>query len=736
MRLLSVLALVALSMPAAAADADPYVLAGSMAYGQGSLSVESPFLSSNPGLAGGMMANVAEDLAVVTFSDGHSESLLGTTLNTTFQGSYTWSDRARFDLFLPLYPYAEAPLQDFQGFALGDVILQGIYPVYGGETLAAAVGLSVGLPTGSADPLLGRGPHATLKALVGGQLESGVGYAANAAFVIDPADTIRTVAISHSADLGLATWYSLDAGLRVGGEATLSVGLAGADGTSANTLGTSNLFVQLLNPSGLSMTLGSGTGFIPGVGSPDYRLFAGLSWAKVRSDVDADGLEDRADGCPEEAEDLDGFQDSDGCPERDNDGDGVSDVGDSCMNEAEDLDNFQDGDGCPDPDNDGDGFLDADDACPEVAGTVGGCLDSDGDGLTDADDACPNVAGDVAHQGCADSDSDGLLDADDACPKEAGPADEDPARANGCPKAIYLTSAGISGLEELHFPSNDVALSPAHKLALDGVAAWMKAAPYVLKLEVGGHTDDKETRAERVSLQRAEAAVSYLVSKGVPAARLVAKGYAGAEPLGTNRTATGRDKNRRIGWKVLETTPPPARPVAKVAPPPKPVTAAKATEATAAAPTLAAVAAPDAADAPSTLSVVLYGHRVAQVWIDDVQITATAPFKGHQIPGGVHTIRVMNPAEKLDVTKKIRVTGSPVVVEIGDPPKAAESDAPWAESAEPAVETALPWGEATTPATPPAEAAKDGADPWAVPWLEGEGAPAQPEEKKKKRRDR
>jgi hypothetical protein len=40
----------------------------------------------------------------------------------------------------------------------------------------------------------------------------------------------------------------------------------------------------------------------------------------------------------------------------DGDGDGINDALDRCPTEAEDLDGFQDEDGCPDPDNDGDGF--------------------------------------------------------------------------------------------------------------------------------------------------------------------------------------------------------------------------------------------------------------------------------------------------------------------------------------------------------------------------------------------
>ncbi len=66
------------------------------------------------------------------------------------------------------------------------------------------------------------------------------------------------------------------------------------------------------------------------------------------SDIDRDGIPDTADSCPDRAEDKDGFEDADGCPELDNDKDGVIDGLDLCQGEAETPNGFQDDDGCPD----------------------------------------------------------------------------------------------------------------------------------------------------------------------------------------------------------------------------------------------------------------------------------------------------------------------------------------------------------------------------------------------------
>jgi outer membrane protein OmpA-like peptidoglycan-associated protein len=66
------------------------------------------------------------------------------------------------------------------------------------------------------------------------------------------------------------------------------------------------------------------------------------------SDADGDGVLDPDDKCPKDAEDHDGFEDGDGCPDVDNDHDGISDKVDQCPNEPETYNGKQDEDGCPD----------------------------------------------------------------------------------------------------------------------------------------------------------------------------------------------------------------------------------------------------------------------------------------------------------------------------------------------------------------------------------------------------
>ncbi len=195
------------------------------------------------------------------------------------------------------------------------------------------------------------------------------------------------------------------------------------------------------------VTAGAGAGVLGDVGSPTYRVFAGVQWTPVFRDADHDGIADERDPCPAQAEDRDGFEDQDGCPELDNDGDGLPDARDQCDGAREDFDGFADEDGCPDPDNDGDGVPDGYDSCEGEKEDIDGDHDDDGcpdvdrdrDGVPDANDACPNDPEDTDalgdQDGCpeTDFDGDGILDTEDACPEEPesknGRLDED-----GCPE--------------------------------------------------------------------------------------------------------------------------------------------------------------------------------------------------------------------------------------------------------------------------------------------------------------
>ncbi len=205
---------------------------------------------------------------------------------------------------------------------------------------------------------------------------------------------------------------------------------------------------MLLHLGEFSFHLGGSIGLVYGVGQEEFGVFGGMQFApEPERDSDRDGVMDSDDGCPSDPEDMDGWDDEDGCPELDNDGDGILDADDACADEAEDVDEFEDEDGCPELDNDGDGISDGYDSCPDTPEDVDGdrdtdgCpdTDADGDGIDGEDDQCPDEAEDfdgfADEDGCPeeDFDGDGVPDTDDECPEEAEDVDgyQD---ADGCPE--------------------------------------------------------------------------------------------------------------------------------------------------------------------------------------------------------------------------------------------------------------------------------------------------------------
>jgi outer membrane protein OmpA-like peptidoglycan-associated protein len=266
-------------------------------------------------------------------------------------------------------------------------------------------------------------------------------------------------------------------------------------------------------------------------------------------DRDGDGLLDSTDRCPDQAEDKDAFQDDDGCPDPDNDQDGVLDVADTCMNvpgtvalrgcpdgdgdgiadsddkcptQAEDLDGFEDGDGCPD-------------------------LDNDKDGTPDVADTCPLDPGPAENKGCPDADRDGdtVVDRLDRCPAENGL----PKNA-GCPD-VSIGDGRLDIIESVYFKTDRAVIEPRSFELLDKVASVLTSHDK-LKIQVEGHTDSQGNDAynKKLSQRRAEAVVAYLVKKQIARSRLTARGFGEEKPIADNGTTEGRAQNRRVVFTI------------------------------------------------------------------------------------------------------------------------------------------------------------------------------------------
>lgn len=108
-------------------------------------------------------------------------------------------------------------------------------------------------------------------------------------------------------------------------------------------------------------------------------------------------------------------------------------------------------------------------------------------------------------------------------------------------------------LDDVHFDVNKASLRSESFVTLDNVVQFLKIKSDA-RIEVAGHTDNvgEDEANMKLSQARAESVVKYLVSKGISANRLVAKGYGETEPVADNETPEGRQKNRRTEARFLE----------------------------------------------------------------------------------------------------------------------------------------------------------------------------------------
>lgn len=157
-----------------------------------------------------------------------------------------------------------------------------------------------------------------------------------------------------------------------------------------------------------------------------------------------------------------------------------------------------------------------------------------------------NVDRDVVS--CPDRDGDTVPDNIDRCPDRAGPLDN-----WGCPeyKKIVVKRDKLELKEKLYFTWDAATLVDASFPVLDEVVQALKDNPG-FKVQVEGHTDSSggDDHNQSLSEKRAEAVLDYLVSHGVAKDRLVSKGFSSSVPIDTNKTAEGRENNRRVEFVV------------------------------------------------------------------------------------------------------------------------------------------------------------------------------------------
>lgn len=112
--------------------------------------------------------------------------------------------------------------------------------------------------------------------------------------------------------------------------------------------------------------------------------------------------------------------------------------------------------------------------------------------------------------------------------------------------------AGIAiAVESRQIEFSGTTLRRQSRALLDQIAAVLEGCPDI-SVEVAGHTDSSGSDAAnlRVSEQRAQAAIDYLLGTGIDVARFTAMGYGESQPVADNGTPEGRAANRRVEFRL------------------------------------------------------------------------------------------------------------------------------------------------------------------------------------------
>ncbi|WP_233612040.1 Ig-like domain-containing protein [Corallococcus sp. AB045] len=480
-------------------------------------------------------------------SDTYVTSLVKSQVGFDLMGAVGLFDRFEIGVVLPITiqgsensPAVDSSFANgVSGGGIGDLRLIPKARLLDGDDYGVSVVLPISLPTGGASNFLG-GSGVSVNPRVVAEYGKRFRVLANVGVDIRESQQLRNLNVGSALAYGVGAEVPLG-DLPLAAQASL-VGSMGFKQQNEEERPLELLAaLKYRAPTGLSAQVGAGPGLTHGYGTPTFRVLASVAYSTPeRAPAPPKPV------CPEGPEDFDGFQDQDGCADPDNDGDGILDTADQCPNEPETVNGFDDDDGCPDTkpvppppapvDTDGDGLMDPDDKCPNAPEDFDGFQDEDG---------CPDP----------DNDKDGIPDTADKCPLEPetinGVDDED-----GCPDKgkvkVLVEGERILILEKVYFATNKDVILPRSFPILKQVAAVLRANPQVELLRVEGHTDSQGNDAANLDLskRRAASVKTFLVNEGIAGERLESEGFGESKPVDTNKTAAGRENNRRVEFNI------------------------------------------------------------------------------------------------------------------------------------------------------------------------------------------
>lgn len=128
-----------------------------------------------------------------------------------------------------------------------------------------------------------------------------------------------------------------------------------------------------------------------------------------------------------------------------------------------------------------------------------------------------------------------------------------PTPSTVAPAPPVLERDSLITLGDLLFEYNSDKLQSAHITPLESLAVFLHARPNI-NVEVTGHTDNTGQERHNVSLstRRAQVVMEYLVDHGAVFERITFEGFGSSRPVADNKTAQGRQRNRRVEVRLSE----------------------------------------------------------------------------------------------------------------------------------------------------------------------------------------
>ncbi|RLB65629.1 MAG: hypothetical protein DRI90_01475 [Deltaproteobacteria bacterium] len=134
-------------------------------------------------------------------------------------------------------------------------------------------------------------------------------------------------------------------------------------------------------------------------------------------------------------------------------------------------------------------------------------------------------------------------------PPPPPPAATPPPAPAPAPAVQYITIS-----DRIEFETGNAVLLPKSWPILDQVADTLAKGPHIQLIEIQGHTDDTGDAGKNLMLseERAKSVRMYMISKGITTDRLSVRGFGATIPLGSNATPAGREKNRRVEFRIVK----------------------------------------------------------------------------------------------------------------------------------------------------------------------------------------